>query len=204
MLTLDHLAVSCGTLADGVAAVEAALGVTLTGGGQHPHMATHNRLLGMGDLYLEVIAPDPAAPPPAWPRWFDLDSFTGPPRLTNWIARCDDLEAEVAASPPGVGVPVALTRGDLRWSMAVPADGRLPFDGAFPALIRWTGPAHPTQRLPETGVRLQRFEIAHPQAAALRAALSGRLADPRLVIVPGPAKAMRATLATPHGTRVLE
>ena len=68
MLRFDHIAISAQTLEDGVAAVEAALGVKMAGGGQHPHMATHNRLLGLGDLYLEVIAIDPAAPAPAWPR----------------------------------------------------------------------------------------------------------------------------------------
>ncbi|EEW25126.1 VOC family protein [Rhodobacter ferrooxidans] len=204
MLALDHLAVSAGTLAEGVAAVEDALGVALAGGGVHPHMATHNRLLGMGDLYLEVIAADPAAPAPAWPRWFDLDHFSGPPRLTNWVARCDDLAAAVAASPEGVGVPVQLSRGDYRWQMAVPADGCLPFDGCFPALIRWQGAAHPAQALPDVGVRLIRLEVAHPQADALAALLAGRLADPRLVIVPGPQKALRASFATPHGLRWLQ
>ena len=99
-LTLDHIAISAGTLEEGVAFVEAALGVPLAGGGQHPHMATHNRLLGLGDVYLEVIAADPAAPRPTWPRWFDLDRFDGPPRLTNWICRTDDLDAAVAVSPP--------------------------------------------------------------------------------------------------------
>ena len=59
MLEFDHIAISATCLAEGVAAVEAALGVALSGGGAHPHMATHNRLLGLGDLYLEVIASDP-------------------------------------------------------------------------------------------------------------------------------------------------
>ncbi|MDT8855299.1 VOC family protein [Paracoccaceae bacterium Fryx2] len=204
MLAFDHLAVSALTLDEGVAAVEAALGVALAGGGQHPHMATHNRLLGLGDLYLEVIAADPAAPRPAWPRWFDLDAFAGQPRLTNWVARCDDLEAEVAASPAGVGVPVALARGDYRWRMAVPADGRLPFDGCFPALIEWQGPAHPARALPDAGVRLRRLEVAHPSADTLAALLGPRLDDARLVLLPGPEKAMRATFDTPHGVRVLE
>ena len=35
MLRLDHLAVSATTLDEGVAAVEAALGVPMAGGGQH-------------------------------------------------------------------------------------------------------------------------------------------------------------------------
>jgi len=204
MLTLDHVAISARTLAEGVEAVESALGVALAGGGEHPLMATHNRLLGMGDLYLEVIAANPAAPPPGRPRWFDLDRFHGAPRLTNWICRCDDIAAELALSPPGTGRPIALQRGDFRWQMAVPDDGRLPFDDAFPALIQWHGSLHPAPLLPESGIRLTRLEIAHPQADALRTALSGRLADPRVVILPGPAKAMRASFDTPHGARTLE
>ncbi len=202
-LAFDHLAVSAATLDQGVAAVEAALGVRLAGGGQHPHMGTHNRLLGLGDLYLEVIAVDPAAPAPGWPRWFDLDRFAGRPRLTNWVARCDDLAAEVAMGPVGVGVPVALARGDYRWQMAVPDDGRLPFDGGFPALIQWFGTLHPAQVLPDSGVRLERFEIDHPAAEALRTALAGRFGDARLTLSVGP-PAMRASFATPHGVRVLE
>jgi len=202
VLRLDHLAVSAETLAAGVGVVEAALGVSLAGGGQHPHMATHNRLLGLGDIYLEVIAPDPAAPRPAWPRWFDLDHFTGAPRLTNWVAACDDLAAETAASPPGIGVPLALARGDYRWQMAVPDNGQLPFDGAFPALIAWQG-STPARALPDAGVRLTRLEVVHPQAEALTAALAGRLNDPRVVIKAGAAKALRACFATPKGARWL-
>ncbi len=203
MLTFDHVAVSAENLAEGVAWVEDRLGVALAGGGQHPHMATHNRLLRLGDLYLEVIAADPSAPRPAWPRWFDLDRFTGTPRLTNWVARCEGLEAEVALSPSGIGVPVALARGDFRWRMAVPGDGILPFDGCFPALIEWQGSAHPAPRLPDAGVRLDRLTLVHPQADALRNALAGRLDDPRIVIESGPQKAMQAEFTTPHGTRLL-
>jgi hypothetical protein len=203
-MELDHFAVTAETLEAGVAAVETALGVALQPGGRHDLMGTHNRLLGLGDVYLEVIAVDPAAVAPGRPRWFDMDRFAGRPRLTNWIARCDDLEAEVAAAPAGVGAPVAFTRGDLRWRMAVPDDGRLPFDGCYPALIQWAGAVHPVQRLEDRGCRLLRLEIAHPEAAALRAALAGRLADPRVVIVEAAEKAIRAEIATPHGVRVLE
>jgi len=204
MLRLDHLAVSATTLANGVDVVENALGVALAPGGVHALMSTHNRLLGLGDIYLEVIAIDPAAPKPPHPRWFDLDNFSGRPRLTNWIAACDDLDAALAALPQGVGVPVDLARGDLRWRMAVPADGRLPFGNAHPALIQWQGAAHPAQRLPDTGVRLDLLEIATPDAAALNAALSGQVTDPRVRIIQGAEKSMRATFTTPHGKRVLE
>jgi len=50
---------------------EAALGVTIPFGGVHPLMGTHNHLLRLGAaLFLEIIAPDPAAGPLPRPRWF--------------------------------------------------------------------------------------------------------------------------------------
>ena len=201
MLTLDHIALTSATLQEGVDLVETALGVKLAVGGKHPLMATHNRLLGLGDVYLEVIAIDPEASTPAQPRWFDMDRFRGRPRLTNWIARTDDMDADLARSPQGTGHPITLARGDYRWTMAVPADGILPFDNAFPALIQWLTPMHPTQALPDCGVRLKTLTITHPQAAALRAALT--LHDPRIHIVQGDAKAMTATFQTPNGDRSL-
>ncbi|MEH7827060.1 VOC family protein [Gemmobacter denitrificans] len=202
MLVFDHLALAAESLAEGVAHVEAALGVSLAGGGDHAVMGTHNRLLGLGDLYFEVIAINPAAPAPAHPRWFDLDRFSGRPRLTNWICRCADLEAEITPSPAGIGQPLAFARGDFRWRMAVPDNGVLPFDNAFPALIEWQGAAHPAQHLPECGVRLSVLEIAHPEAAALRMALQGRLSDPRVVVTEG-APAFQARFETPGGMRWL-
>jgi hypothetical protein len=173
----------------------------MAGGGKHPLMGTHNRLLGLGDVYLEVIAIDPDAAGPGRPRWFDLDRFTGAPRLTTWIARTDDLEAALAASPPGTGVPVAFTRGDYRWRMALPDDGILPFDSAHPALIQWQTALHPTQSLPDSGLRLKTLTITHPQAEALRAAVA--LTDARVQFVQGPAKALSATFHSPNGERRL-
>ena len=202
-LRIDHIAISCSDLAEGAEVVEAAVGVPLAPGGRHALMGTHNRLLGLGDTYLEVIAIDPDAPAPPVPRWFDLDRFSGPPRLTNWIVATDDLDAALHDAPEGSGAPVSVARGDLSWRMAVPGDGRLPFDGAYPALIQWNGPHHPTQRLPDSGLRLRALEIAHPDADALRRALKG-MADPRVTIVRSAVKAMRATFATPSGPRSIE
>lgn len=201
MWRLDHLAVTAGDLASGVAMVEAAFGVTMAPGGAHAAMGTHNRLLGMGDIYLEVIAVDPDAPTPPWPRWFDLDRKAGPPRLANWVVACDDLAAALADGPPGAGKPMALSRGDLAWRMAVPEGGQWPMDGAFPALIEWQGPLHPAQRLPDSGLRLSRLEVGHPQADRLQALLSP-LQDARVAVVTGPA-GFRAIFDTPFGPRSL-
>lgn len=199
---LDHLAVAGETLDAAAAHVEAALGLSMQPGGAHPQFGTHNRLMGLGEgLYLEAIAIDPEAPAPDRARWFDLDRLHGPPHLRNWIARVDDLDAAVATHPDA-GTPLALARGDLRWRMAVPEDGVLPFDNRFPALIEWQGQVHPADRIAPSGARLERLIVAHPEAAALRAALNG-LEDARVIIEPGP-PALRAEIATPHGIRVLE
>lgn len=201
-MQLDHLAVAGRTLDEAAAHLEAALGLPLQPGGAHARFGTHNRLLGLADgLYLEAIAIDPAAPAPEHPRWFDLDRLDGPAHLRTWICRVTDLDAALARHPQA-GAPCDLARGDLRWRMAVPKSGVLPFDNRFPALIEWQGTAHPVQRLANSGARLTRLIISHPEAGALRAGLAD-LADPRVAFEPG-APALRAEFSTPHGARVLE
>ena len=193
MLKLDHLAVACTDLAEGTAWVEAQLGVTMQSGGRHVHYGTHNTLLGLGDIYLEVIAPDPDAASFDGPRWFDLDNFSGPPRLANWICQTEAFD-------PVAGPPRDLTRGDLRWQLTVPDDGSLPYQGGYPTLIKWAeGTPHPASRLPDSGCRLKRFDISHPDAGL--AALVG-IDDPRVRFAQGPLGFV-AVFDTPNGDRVL-
>lgn len=202
-LLLDHLAVAGETLAAAQAHVEQALGVSLQPGGEHAVFHTHNALLGLDDgLYLEAIAINPDAPQPTRRRWFDLDRFQGPARLTNWICQSDDIEVDLAALPGGMGDPVALQRGDLRWRMAVPQDGRLPFDNCAPALIQWDTALHPARMLAPSGVRLRRLTVQHPEAEAMNAMLSDHFSDDRLRYETGPAT-LAAEFDTPHGRRTL-
>ncbi|VAW01883.1 FIG00993280: hypothetical protein [hydrothermal vent metagenome] len=202
MMQLDHLAIAAKTLEEGRAMVEQALGVSLQPGGKHQHFGTHNLLLGLEDgLYLEVVTIDPEAPKPKYPRWFDLDRYKGAPRLNNWICRTDDM-AGVLTTLPQAGHPTALSRGDLRWQMAVPGDGILPFDGMFPALIEWQCEAHPAGLLRASGCRLERLIVSHPQAATLKALIGDMFADVRVSFEEGPA-GLRAEFKTPVGVRAL-
>jgi hypothetical protein len=203
MLRLDHLAVAARDLEEGRAAVEAALGVRLQPGGKHALFGTHNLLLGLEDgLYLEVIAIDPEAPAPEGARWFDLDRFDAAPRLQTWICRSDDLGSALVRYPQA-GAPVALARGDLRWRMAVPRDGRLAFDGVFPALMQWECDAHPAERLTASGCGLARLVVRHPEAGRLADMLGPDLSDARVAFEIG-APSLRAEISTPGGLRVLE
>lgn len=202
-MQLDHLAVAGESLDAAAAHVEAALGLPLQPGGTHPRFGTHNRLMGLGEgLYLEAIAIDPEAPAPEGPRWFDLDRLSGRAHLRNWIVRVDDLDAALARHRDA-GTPLDLARGDLRWRMAVPETGVLPFDNRFPALITWQGAAHPSRRLLVSGARLERLVVSHPEAVALQGVLAPVLRDARVMFEPG-ASGLRAEIMTPQGKRVLE
>ena len=197
MIAFDHFAIAAATLADGCAHVADRLGHDMGPGGTHPLMGTHNRLSGLGaGEYLEVIAIDPAAPPPGRPRWFDLDRRDGPPRIGNWIARTDDLDA-VIDRVPGAGRAIRFERGPYRWRMAVPDDGILPFDGCFPAVIQWDTPA---PSFPDAGLRLRTLTLTHPEGGALADLLAGLIDDPRIVVATGPRR-IEAELDTPDGPR---
>ena len=154
-MQLDHLVLAARTLADGVAWCEATLGIVPAPGGNHAFMGTHNRLFSIGSAafpraYFEIIAIDPAAPPPARPRWFDLDSpalaqaLSGGPALIHWVARCDDVHA-AAAGLRAAGIDRgevlqaerATPRGLLRWQITLRGDGQRLFGGALPTLIQW-------------------------------------------------------------------
>jgi hypothetical protein len=204
MLVLDHIVIAAETLAEGAAHVEAALGVALSDIGVHDRMGTHNRLLSLGPgLYLEVIAINPDAAPPAQARWFDLDHFRGAPRLTNWILRTQDLAEALAGAPDGMGVPISFARGPYLWQMGVPPDGKLPYEGAAPALIEWESALHPAERLPDRGCRLAGLTVEHPEAEALLAGYPalGRVAGVR--VETGPVKRLWAEIAAPSGRRFL-
>jgi catechol 2,3-dioxygenase-like lactoylglutathione lyase family enzyme len=202
MIKLDHLAVACSDLAEGTAWVEDQLGIALQPGGQHPRYGTHNTLLGLADgLYFEVIAKEPGVVPEAGHAWFGLDDFTGPPRLANWICQTDDIAGALAKAPATAGIPRPLTRGDLEWQITVPDDGSLPYQGAFPTLIEWAaGTHHPSARLAQSGVRLVKLEVSHPQTPQIVQMMD--LADPRVEMVTGPF-GLCATFETPSGIRTL-
>lgn len=202
---IDHLIVAADTLDAGSAWCEATLGVTPLPGGQHALMGTHNRLLNLSSpafpaCYLEIIAIDPAAPPPGRPRWFGLDQRpSGPPALVHAVARSRLLDMHrwgLINKGIDPGVPVAASRGDLRWQILVRPDGQLP--GAAPTLIQWEGP-HPADRLPDSGLRLQGVVLdglAAPAREVLR--LRGVKGEPD-----GPVR-WAVTLDTPLGRRTLQ
>ncbi len=207
---LDHLVVAATSLADGIEYVAELTGVAPQPGGKHVAMGTHNALLRLGErAYLEIIAIDPDAPRPSRPRWFDLDDIalqselTERPQLVHWVARTTDIERSAAACPIALGVITAAERGDYRWRITIPDDGKRPGKGIVPTLIQWDVPIHPADRLPQSGVSIAGVAATHPDPALVRAALAGLgLADALNVTYERDAR-LAAMLQTPRGLATL-
>lgn len=192
---IDHLVIRAPNLEAGAAYVDESLGVTLSAGGAHPAMGTHNLLAGLDGPYLEVIAVDPSLPSPERTRWFDLDHPPASPHLAAWVVRVDTLP-----SNPDLGPALSLARGDLSWQITVRDDGRPPCDGVGPLAIAWnSSPPEPAPSgarlecliacLPDPGPLtdlLERIDLAAPVSVQ-------ESSSPRLV----------AVFDTPSGQRVL-
>lgn len=211
-LALDHLVVAARSLAQGVAWCEATLGATPGPGGRHALFGTHNRLVRLDgehfpQAYLEIIAIDPEAPPPARARWFGLDdeavqaSLRAAPQLLHAVVRTTRIEHDrkaLLAAGHEPGELLRASRGALSWQIGVRPDGRLEAGGALPTLIQWDG-AHPTDAMPGSGLVLQRLVLR-----GLPARTRAWLSIPGVEALDGPGPALCAMLATPRGERILE
>jgi hypothetical protein len=207
LIALDHIVVAARTLDEGVAWVESRLGVAMgQGGGKHPLMGTHNRVMSLGPgRFLEVLAIDPDAPPPSRPRWFDLDApamrerLGKGPALVNWAVRTDDIGRTVAAIPGERPEIVAASRGELRWKIGVPADGSLAQQGVVPTVIQWQGRGA-ADLLPASPCRLEMLVLRHAQApATLRSLRRAGLAADEPVEAHHEGHGLEARVRTPHG-----
>lgn len=178
-LAFDHVAIAARTLDEGAAWL-GAHGLTLEPGGRHPGMGTHNRLMSLGPgAYLELIAPDPDSTAP--PCWFGLAGFDAAPRIAGWVMRAQPLQA-----PTGTRV-VQASRGDLSWRITLPLAGQMPRGGAHPMLIDWGDGPHPSDLLPDRGVRLARLTLP----------LDRLDLDDRRLMLTGAGTPMTLTLTTP-------
>lgn len=204
--TLDHVVIGTDRLESGTTWTEARLHAQTDGGGAHPLMATHNRLMRLaGGPYLEVIAIDPDAPAPARPRWFTLDSMMTLNRLASgpaalcWVAAVPDIERAAADCGYDCGRIIEVSRGTLHWRLTVADDGGLPTNGILPSLIEWPDGIHPVASLVETDIALQVIKLRHPDPAYITACLGG-LGLMHYVEVANGDPAIAFDFTTPQGT----
>ncbi len=184
---LDHIVIGAATLDDGVRYVKQELGVDIPPGGEHPQMGTHNHVMRLGDdVYLEVVAVNPAAAGPDRPRWFGLDDpfvcacLRHQPRLLTWVVNTADITELEPNLSNLFGRAEALSRGMLQWLITIPEDGGLPASGLLPTLIQWKVKAHPARRMGDRGCELRGLEIHHAQVGWLGSVLAEIGASPHV------------------------
>jgi len=209
MNNLDHIVVAANNLQQGVDYVRKSLGVEIPVGGFHQTMGTHNHVMQLGnDAYLEVIAIDPEAEPPAHPRWFGLDeallraAIQQQPRLITWVMNTADIHQVVDAAGFDIGTPTVLSRADLKWEIALPNDGRLLAGGMLPYCIQWHSTPHPSQGMADFDCLLQSLTIHHNRPRWITARLdevgAGHLVDVE-AIADSEAPYLSAAIDTPAG-----
>ena len=205
--TLDHLVVAATTLADGIEYIAEITGVAPQPGGKHVAMGTHNALAapvasGPTSRSSRSI---PTGPKPARPRWFDLDDIAlqaelaERPRLIHWVARTTDIARRAARVPgrarrraPDGARGLSLANHDSRRR-------RAPGKGIVPTLIEWDVPQHPAESLPKSNVSIAGLAAAHPDPAAIRAALAALGLDGALPVTYDRDARLAAMLRTPRG-----
>ena len=209
---IDHFVIGADTLEQGIAEIEARLGVIIPRGGKHDAMSTHNCVMQSGnESFFELIAIDPDAPAdPGRRRWFSLDEpetrtrLKARPRALCWVVGTDDLESVVKASPVDLGEITMLTRGTLSWRLTVPKDGHLPMGGLLPLFIQWPdSDPHPSTAQQNLGVILDKIRLSHPESEALENILKALQVDHLAEITTGDA-ALRFQVTSPKATVIFD
>ncbi|MGH2513718.1 MAG: VOC family protein [Candidatus Limnocylindrales bacterium] len=168
--SIDHLVIACPDPAAAAGEIEARLGLRATGSGRHAALGTFNRLVWLGDGYIELVG--------VWDAGLAAASWIGQPviaanaaggGLATWAAGTSQLEVDVQAlrsGGSGIGEPQTgeRIRPDgrvVRWTLAcaIPLGPLMP-----PFLIEhdmtaaeWTEPE-----------RAERAEQRHPLGGPAR------------------------------------
>lgn len=205
MIAIDHVIVAVGDLDRAAARFERDYGLSSIEGGRHRGLGTGNRIVPLGDSYVELMAvvdEDEAkgSTLAAWVR----DTCAGGDRLGALCLRTDDADA-VAARLGSPALEMSRLKPDgseLRWKLAgleqTLADPRLPF------FIQWFADAAglPGATPIEHGSGAGGIEWV--EVACDEKTLRHRIGDPDVDVraVPGDGGVRRVGIATPDGTLV--
>lgn len=150
LLGIDHIVVAVHDPDAAVEELSGALGVAPGGGGTHPAWGTRNRLIWLGDTFIELLGiSDARLAAGSWLGAPALAALATGPGLVGWAIATDDLEGDVAilrAAGAELGPIIAGERqrpdgATVRWRLALPpgVDLRHPFLIEHePASAEWT------------------------------------------------------------------
>jgi len=153
-MELDHVLIPLADLSSAVTEFEGRYGLVSVEGGRHADWGTANRIVPLGDNYLELVAVvDPAeASQSAFGRWV-ANARAGQP--LGWAVRTEDLGAVAGrlGLSVGSGSRFAATGELLRWRIA--GVERAMAEPWLPFFVEWAAGG----RLPG------RLDVGHPAAA---------------------------------------
>ena len=185
VLKLDHVVIAVSDLAVAAREIEARHGLTAIEGGRHPGWGTANRIVPLGDAYLELVAvvDEAEAAQSPFGRWV-AGADPGLFRPLGWAVRTHQLDD--AARRLGLTVHAGSRAGRddrlLRWRLAgieqAAADSSLPF------FIEWAPGSPLPGRVPVTH-RAGAVRIAQLQLVGDADRLTAWLGDHRLPIAVG-------------------
>ena len=203
-LELDHVLIAVPDLAAAARQIEARYGLASIEGGRHPGWGTANRIIPLGDTYLELIAvvDEAEAAKSTFGRWV-AGSKSGKP--LGWAVRTQELD-EVAAR---LGLTVsANSRTDhsgrrLQWRVAGVEQAAA--DRALPFFLEW-GEGTPLPGRAEASHRAGSIEIAglelHGDADRVAAWVGGQRLP--ITVRPGAPAVASITLAGSAGEFVVD
>lgn len=170
LLGIDHLVIACADPDAAVAVLEREMGLGPGGGGRHDALGTFNRLVWLGDSYLELIGIfDRDLAERSWigaPSVRAIDAGGG---LATWSVATDDIDGDVARVNAGGAVLAGPIAGErrrpdgaiVRWRLSVPRElgpERPPFLIEHdPAAAEWS-----------SDERARRAAEVHPLGAPVR------------------------------------
>jgi hypothetical protein len=173
-------------------------------------MGTHNKLLKLqSDIYLEVIANIPHFDKPSRQRWFSLDEprtkekIKHSPRALCWVLEVDDIENTVKKCGYNPGKILQLSRGELTWKITVPSNGLLVDNGVLPALIEWPSGQHPSKKLTNSEVSINKLSLFHPEPYKIKNIISN-LIESDLILVSEGCPKIELILTTQNGKVVID
>ena len=199
---IDHIVIGAANLILGTNILETKLSTKFSPGGEHQIMGTHNKLLKLqSDIYLEVIANNPNVDKPSRRRWFSLDEartkekIKQSPRALCWVLEVDNIENTVKKCGYNPGEILQISRGELTWKITVPSNGRLVDNGVLPTLIEWPSDQHPSKKLTNSKVSINKLSLFHPEAYKIKNIISDLIESDLIHISEGPPK-IELTLTT--------
>ncbi|MDH4141886.1 MAG: VOC family protein [Chloroflexota bacterium] len=126
-LGIDHLVIAVADPDVAAAELAATLGLSAGGGGRHDRLGTYNRLIWLGDTYLELIGVfDEALAGSSWVGAPTVRALAAGGGLATWAIATDAIETDVARlrsrgsdlSEPVAGERIRADGRAVRWRLA--------------------------------------------------------------------------------------